>query len=30
MNKIANELAKTNNTNSGKHMAGIVEKFEEE
>lgn len=30
MNKITNELTKANNTNSGKHMAGYVEKVEEE
>lgn len=30
MNKVANELAKANNTNKGKHTAGYVEKVEEE
>lgn len=30
MNKVANELAKVNNTNRGKHAEGIVEKVEEE
>lgn len=30
MNKVANELAKANNTNRGKHAEGIVEKVEEE